>query len=85
MGTALRVARRELPNESCRMRVALHAGQLDQPVPGGIGRYVEGLLRHLPDAGVAVERFGGGRVIYDAQVRPAQVVHDVRVLLSRES
>ena len=34
------------------MRVALQAGQLDQPVPGGIGRYVEGLFRHLPDAGV---------------------------------
>ena len=48
------------------MRVALHAGQLDQPVPGGIGRYVEGLLRHLPEAGVAVERFGGGRWLYEA-------------------
>ena len=48
------------------MRVALHTGQLDQAVPGGIGRYVEGLLRHLPEAGVAVERFGGGRWRYEA-------------------
>jgi len=28
-----------------------------------------------------VDQDGEGRVIYDAQVRPAQVVHDVRVLL----
>jgi len=48
------------------LTVALQAGQLDQPVPGGIGRYVEGLLRHLPEAGVSVERFGGGRWRYEA-------------------
>jgi glycosyltransferase involved in cell wall biosynthesis len=48
------------------MRVALQAGQLDQAVPGGIGRYVEGLFRHLPEAGVAVERFGGGRLLYES-------------------
>ncbi len=48
------------------LTVALQAGQLDQPVPGGIGRYVEGLLRHLPEAGVAVERFAGGRWRYEA-------------------
>ena len=48
------------------LTVALQAGQLDQPVPGGIGRYVEGLVRHLPAAGVAVERFAGGRWRYEA-------------------
>jgi glycosyltransferase involved in cell wall biosynthesis len=47
------------------LRVALHAGQLDQPIPGGIGRYVEGLLRHLPEAGVTVERFSAGRWRYE--------------------
>ncbi|HZQ78281.1 MAG TPA: glycosyltransferase family 1 protein [Acidimicrobiia bacterium] len=65
------------------MRVALQAGQLDQPVPGGIGRYVEGLFRHLPEAGVAVERFGGGRWLYEAWHRfrrpvvrtPGDLVH----------
>jgi glycosyltransferase involved in cell wall biosynthesis len=65
------------------LRVALHAGQLDQPVPGGIGRYVEGLLRHLPEAGVEVERFGGGRWLYDSWHRfrrpvvrvPGDLVH----------
>ena len=65
------------------MRVALHAGQLDHPVPGGIGRYVKGLLRHLPEAGVAVERFGGGRWLYEAWHRfrrpvvrvPGDLVH----------
>jgi glycosyltransferase involved in cell wall biosynthesis len=65
------------------LRVALHAGQLDQPVPGGIGRYVEGLLRHLPEAGVTVERFGGGRWLYDSWHRfrrpvvrvPGDLVH----------
>ena len=41
-------------------RVALHAGQLLQPVPGGIGRYVRSLLRVLPPAGVDVLAFGAG-------------------------
>jgi glycosyltransferase involved in cell wall biosynthesis len=65
------------------MRVALHAGQLDQPIPGGIGRYVEGLLRHLPEAGVTVERFSAGRWRYEAWHRfgrpvvrvPGDLVH----------
>ena len=65
------------------MRVALHAGQIDQPIPGGIGRYVEGLLRHLPEAGVAVERFSAGRWRYEAWHRfgrpvvrvPGDLVH----------
>ncbi|MDQ1566028.1 MAG: hypothetical protein QOF96_908 [Actinomycetota bacterium] len=48
------------------LRVALQSGQLDQPVPGGIGRYVEGLLRHLPEAGMRVERFAGDRWRYEA-------------------
>ncbi len=42
------------------MRVALHAGQLLQPVPGGIGRYEIALLRHLPDHGVEPIAFGAG-------------------------
>lgn len=42
------------------MRVALHAGQLLQPVPGGIGRYVRRLATALPGAGVDVTSFGAG-------------------------
>ena len=65
------------------VRVALHAGQLDQPVPGGIGRYVEGLMRHLPESGVAVERFSAGRWRYETWHRfrwpvvrvPGDLVH----------
>jgi glycosyltransferase involved in cell wall biosynthesis len=65
------------------LRVAVQAGQLDQAVPGGIGRYVEGLLLHLPEAGVAVERFGAGRWRYEAWHRfrrpavrvPGDLVH----------
>jgi glycosyltransferase involved in cell wall biosynthesis len=69
--------------EATALRVALQAGQLDQAVPGGIGRYVEGLLRHLPEAGVAVERFSAGRWRYEAWHRfrrpvvrvPGDLVH----------
>ncbi len=46
---------------SDRLRVGLHVGQLLQPVPGGIGRYVERLLEHLPTAGVEVVPFSAGR------------------------
>ncbi len=42
------------------LTVALHVGQLVQPVPGGIGRYVEHLVAHLPGAGVAVTPFSAG-------------------------
>jgi glycosyltransferase involved in cell wall biosynthesis len=43
------------------MRAALHTGQLHRPVPGGIGRYVQGLLDHLADGGVKVVPFAGSR------------------------
>jgi glycosyltransferase involved in cell wall biosynthesis len=43
-----------------RVAVALHAGQLLQPVPGGVGRYVRALVRHLPRAGVDVTAFAAG-------------------------
>jgi glycosyltransferase involved in cell wall biosynthesis len=46
------------------VRVALHTGQLRQPVPGGIGRYVEGLLAHLPATGVELQRFDGSPLVY---------------------
>jgi glycosyltransferase involved in cell wall biosynthesis len=42
------------------MKVALHAGQLLQPVPGGVGRYVRELLHNLPRAGVDVVAFAAG-------------------------
>jgi glycosyltransferase involved in cell wall biosynthesis len=42
------------------MRVALHAGQLLQPVPGGIGRYEIEVLRRLPRFGVEAVAFGAG-------------------------
>ncbi len=42
------------------MRVAVHSGQLLQPVPGGIGRYEIALLRHLPDHGVEPIAFAAG-------------------------
>jgi glycosyltransferase involved in cell wall biosynthesis len=44
------------------LRVALDVGQLRRPVPGGIGRYVAGLLASLPDAGIEVAPFRGGRI-----------------------
>jgi hypothetical protein len=42
------------------VRVALHAGQLIQPIPGGIGRYVRSLASALPEVGVTVEPFAAG-------------------------
>ncbi|MFZ4584497.1 MAG: glycosyltransferase family 4 protein [Acidimicrobiia bacterium] len=41
-------------------RVALHVGQLLQPVPGGIGTYVRALVRALPAAGVDLTTFATG-------------------------
>jgi glycosyltransferase involved in cell wall biosynthesis len=42
------------------MRIAFHAGQLLQPVPGGIGRYERALLKTLPAAGVDLVAFAAG-------------------------
>lgn len=42
------------------MKVALHVGQLFQPVPGGIGRYVDGLLGALPEVDVDLVTFAAG-------------------------
>ena len=42
------------------MKIGLHIGQLLQPVPGGIGRYVVHIAQNLPDAGVEVLGFGAG-------------------------
>jgi glycosyltransferase involved in cell wall biosynthesis len=42
------------------VKVAVHAGQLTQPVPGGIGRYVRRLLGALPAAGADPVPFGAG-------------------------
>lgn len=58
------------------MRVALHVGQLAQPVPGGIARYVRALLRELPTHGIepvafaAAERPRGVRDPFVALRRP---------------
>jgi hypothetical protein len=40
--------------------VAFHAGQLLQPVPGGIGRYERAMLDRLPDADVELIAFAAG-------------------------
>jgi glycosyltransferase involved in cell wall biosynthesis len=42
------------------VRAAVHVGQLLQPVPGGIGRYVRHLVAALPGAGVDVHAFAAG-------------------------
>lgn len=42
------------------MRAAVHTGQLLQPVPGGIGRYITHLLDALPGAGVEPIPFAAG-------------------------
>jgi glycosyltransferase involved in cell wall biosynthesis len=42
------------------LQIAVHAGQLLQPVPGGIGRYTHSLLRTLPAAGVRAVAFAAG-------------------------
>src|SRR5204863_8074433 len=42
------------------MKVAFHVGQLLQPVPGGIGRYVRAMLRELPRLGIDPIAFAAG-------------------------
>jgi glycosyltransferase involved in cell wall biosynthesis len=42
------------------VKVAVHAGQLLQPVPGGIGRYEIEMLRRLPEHGVELIAFAAG-------------------------
>jgi glycosyltransferase involved in cell wall biosynthesis len=42
------------------VKAAVHVGQLLQPVPGGIGRYVQNLVTALPGAGVEVHAFAAG-------------------------
>ena len=42
------------------MKVAIHVGQLQQPIPGGIGRYVRSMLRELPAQGVTPIAFAAG-------------------------
>jgi len=42
------------------VKAAVHVGQLLQPVPGGIGRYVRHLVQALPGAGVEVHSFASG-------------------------
>lgn len=42
------------------MKVGIHAGQLLQRVPGGIGRYIEALFHGLPPAGVDLVAFAAG-------------------------
>lgn len=50
------------------MNVAVHAGQLLQPVPGGIGRYVRSLVDALPGAGVRPVPFAAGPLDLPAAV-----------------
>jgi glycosyltransferase involved in cell wall biosynthesis len=42
------------------VKLALHVGQLLQPVPGGIGRYARAMIRHLPATGVELTAFAAG-------------------------
>jgi glycosyltransferase involved in cell wall biosynthesis len=59
------------------VRVALHAGQLLQPIPGGIGRYVRSLAVALPGAGVTVEPFAAGPVPSGLPPELAARWHDI--------
>lgn len=56
-------------------RVLLHAGQLLQPVPGGIGRYVRALAYGLPAAGIEVIPFAAGSLgsVLDGQASTVQL------------
>ena len=48
------------PADRQSLTIACHAGQLLQPVPGGIGRYIHALLQTLPAAGVEAVAFAAG-------------------------
>ena len=48
------------PPANPHLKIACHAGQLLQPVPGGIGRYTHSLLRVLPTLDLDVVAFAAG-------------------------
>jgi glycosyltransferase involved in cell wall biosynthesis len=51
------------------MKVALHAGQVTQPIPGGIGRYTKSLIKALPKDEITLYTFGCTQPNLDAPPR----------------
>lgn len=51
------------------MKVALHVGQVTQPIPGGIGRYTKSLIRSLPKDEVTLYTFASADPPVDAPPR----------------
>lgn len=55
------------------MKVALHVGQVIQPIPGGIGRYTKSLIRALPNDEVTLYTFACADNPVDAPPRYKRV------------
>ncbi len=51
------------------MKVALHVGQVTQPIPGGIGRYTKALIKSLPRDEVTLYTFACADTPVDAPPR----------------
>lgn len=51
------------------MKVALHVGQVTQPIPGGIGRYTKSLIKALPKDEVTLYTFASADAPVDAPPR----------------
>lgn len=51
------------------MKVALHVGQVAQPIPGGIGRYTKALIKSLPKDEVTLHTFAPADPPVDAPPR----------------
>lgn len=55
------------------MKVALHVGQITQPIPGGIGRYTRSLIESLPRDEVTLYTFACAESPQDAPPRYKRV------------
>jgi hypothetical protein len=68
------------------MKVALHVGQVTQPIPGGIGRYTKSLIKALPKDEITLYTFACSEPKLDAPPRykESQIKFSSRIVSPRD-